>query len=220
MKQEVGPPDQGRNVYAEAGFGGGFERGLRPAVIVVDFQVGFTDPAAPTGADMAAEIESTNALIGAARTADAPVIFTRIAYDESRLGLTWLRKARGMAALRVGSPLVEIDARVARQNHDPVLVKEHASAFFGTEMSSLLTSYAVDTVIVCGATTSGCVRATAVDSVSLGFPTLVPRDCVADRARSPHEAALFDLQEKYADVTSAPSLRTYLENLAHHRSTA
>lgn len=218
MSQKVVPPDL--TVYADAGFGGRFDRGVRPAVVVIDFSLGFTDPAVPTGADMGSQIESTNALIEAARGIDAPVIFTRIAYEPSRLGLAWLRKARGMSVLTVDSPLVAIDPRCARLPADPVITKEHASAFFGTQLQSLLTSQSVDTVIICGATTSGCVRASAVDSVSLGFPTLVARECVADRAQAPHDAALFDLQEKYADVEPVDALITYLEDLSRHRSTA
>lgn len=217
MSTKVGPPDL--QVYAEAGFGGRFDRGVRPAVVVIDFSLGFTDPAAPTGADMSSEIEHTNALVAAAREIDAPVVFTRIAYEPSRLDLTWVRKARGMAALTVDSPLVTIDPRCDRRPEDPVITKEHASAFFATHLASLLVSRGVDTVILCGATTSGCVRASAVDSVSLGFPTLVARECVADRAKAPHEAALFDLQEKYADVESVSALITYLDDLARDRST-
>ncbi|MGO1165989.1 MAG: isochorismatase family protein [Janibacter sp.] len=218
MSKKVGPPDL--RVYAEAGFGGRFDRGVRPAVVVIDFSLGFTDPEAPTGSDMSVQIENTNALIAAARGIDAPVIFTRIAYATPRPDLTWVRKARGMAALTVDSPWVEIDPRCARLPGDPLITKEHASAFFGTQLHSLLTSRGVDTVILCGATTSGCVRASAVDSVSLGFPTLVGRECVADRAQAPHDAALFDLQEKYADVEPVDTLIAYIDDLSGHRSTA
>lgn len=218
MSSKVGPPDL--LAYEQAGFGGGFELGQRPAVVVVDFSCGFTDPQSPTGADMTAQIERTNALIQAARTIDAPVVFTRIAYEVSRLDLTWLRKARGMAALKVGSRETTIDPRCARRPDDPVITKEHASAFFGTQLQSMLTTWRVDTVIICGATTSGCVRATAVDSVSLGYPTVVARECVADRAQAPHEAALFDLQAKYADVELVDDLITYIEDLSRHRSNA
>lgn len=223
MTKKVGPPDPSVDTavtYARAGFGGGFTKGVRPAVVVVDFQRGFTDPDSPTGADMGAQIEQTNRLTVAARQAGAPVVFTTIAYDANGPDVTWLHKARGMAALTVGSPWVEVDPRCDRRPGDPVIVKEHASAFFGTRLLSLLVSHRVDSLIVCGATTSGCVRATAVDSVSAGFPTFVPRECVSDRAREPHDAALFDLQEKYADVESVQSLITHVEGIAPRRSTA
>lgn len=224
MPAKVGPPDQSESeeavttdTYRNAGFGGGFERGQRPAVVIVDFSNGFTDPAAPTGADMSREIARTNELIAAAREIGAPVIFTTIAYDESPAGITWLRKARGMAALTKGSPLTAIDPRCDRAPGDPLIVKQHASAFFGTPLLSLLISSAVDMVVVCGATTSGCVRATAVDSVSSGFPTFVPRECVADRARGPHDAALFDLEAKYADVEPVAALIEHFTDLARNQ---
>lgn len=220
MSVEVGPPDLKQRdtaTYARAGFGGGFTKGVRPAVVVVDFARGFTDPESPTGADMSGAIEQTNRLTAAAREAGAPVLFTTIAYDADGPEVTWLRKARGMAALTVGSPWVEIDPRCDRGPGDPVIVKEHASAFFGTQLLALLVSLRVDSLIVCGATTSGCIRATAVDSVSAGFPTFVPRECVADRAQQPHDASLFDLQEKYADVESVDDLIAYLDRLTEGR---
>lgn len=223
MTEEVGPPDPSAETavtYARSGFGGGFAKGVRPAVVVVDFQRGFTDPESPTGADMAEQIEQTNRLAAAVREAGGLVAFTTIAYEADGPDVTWLRKARGMAALTAGSPWVEIDPRCDRRSEDPVIVKQHASAFFGTRLLSLLVSHRVDSLIVCGATTSGCVRATAVDSVSAGFPTFVPHECVADRARGPHDAALFDLQEKYADVESVQSLIAHVQGIAPRRSTA
>lgn len=224
MTIEVGPPDQSAvadcettDTYLAAGFGGGFDRGQRPAVIVVDFSLGFTDPESPTGADMSREIARTNELISAARDIGAPIVFTTIAYDEAQADITWLRKARGMAALKRNSPLTGIDPRCDRADSDPVIVKQHASAFFGTALLSHLVSRAVDMVVVCGATTSGCVRATAVDAVSSGFPTFVPRECVADRAQGPHDAALFDLQAKYADVEPVETLIDHFRHLAVNR---
>ena len=219
MAEEVGPPDlKDAETYARAGFGGAFTKGVRPAVVVVDFARGFTDPESPTGADMTTAIEQTNRLTSTARAAGAPVVFTTIAHDPDGPEVTWLTKARGMAALTVGSPWVEIDPRCHREPGDPVLVKEHASAFFGTQLLSLLVSHRVDTLIVCGATTSGCVRATAVDAVSAGFPTFVPRECVADRAQAPHDASLYDLQEKYADVEGVDDLIAYLDSLTEGRN--
>jgi hypothetical protein len=156
MTAKVGLPDHSLiadrdtpGTYLEAGFGGGFDRGQRPAVIVVDFSLGFTDPAAPTGADMSREIDHTNQLIAAAREIGAPIVFTTIAYDEAPVDITWLRKARGMAALTKNSPLIEIDSRCDRADGDPVIVKQHASAFFGTALLSHRVSHAVDMVVVC-----------------------------------------------------------------------
>jgi maleamate amidohydrolase len=201
-------------VYDRAGFGRTVTRGARPALLVVDFSNGFTDPDVPTGADMSAELAATARLLAAVRAKGLPVVYTTIAYDEGQLGsVTWLQKAPGLAALRRGSHLIEIDHRVTPGAGETVLVKTGASAFFGTPLNALLTGLRADTVIVTGATTSGCVRASVVDSVQCGFPTLVPRQCVADRAQGPHDAALFDLNEKYADVLDVDEVLAYVAGL-------
>jgi nicotinamidase-related amidase len=198
-------------VYDRAGFGRPVQRGRRPAVVVVDLTYGFTDPAYPTGAEMSGPVLATARLLVAARAAGLPVVFTTIAYDAGQIAtLTWLKKATGMAALELGSRLVEIDDRLARRPDEHLVVKTGASAFFGTALASYLTAAGADTVIVTGATTSGCVRASVVDAVQHGFPTLVPRDCVADRAAAPHEASLFDIHEKYGDVVDLDDVLAYV----------
>ncbi|MCW2745571.1 MAG: Nicotinamidase-related amidase [Mycobacterium sp.] len=198
-------------VYDRAGFGRPVQRGRRPAVVVVDLTYGFTDPAYPTGAEMSGPVLATARLLDAARAAGLPVVFTTIAYDAGQIAtLTWLKKATGMAALELGSRLVEIDDRLARRPDEHLVVKTGASAFFGTALASYLTAAGADTVIVTGATTSGCVRASVVDAVQHGFPTLVPRDCVADRAAAPHEASLFDIHEKYGDVVDLDDVLAYV----------
>jgi nicotinamidase-related amidase len=202
-------------VYDRAGFGRPVERGDRPVVVVVDFTHGFTDPGYPTGADMTGPVLSTARLLEAARSAGAPIVFTTIAYDPGQVrNLAWLKKATGMAALELGSRLVEVDERLVRRADEHLVVKTGASAFFGTALASYLASVRADTVIVTGATTSGCVRATVVDAVQHGYPTLVPRDCVADRAQGPHEASLFDINEKYGDVVDLDDVLRYLASLA------
>lgn len=202
-------------IYERAGFGGTVQRGKRPALVVVDFSRGFTDPQYATGADLTAEVEGTARLADAVRAAGLPVIFTTIAYAEhGRDGGAWLAKAPGLAILREGTPLVEIDPRLPVAAQDTIVVKKAASAFFGTSLAATLAAERVDTVILCGATTSGCIRASAVDSVSSGFPTLVVRDCVGDRARGPHDANLFDIQAKYADVIALDDALAYVAGLA------
>ncbi|WP_323768784.1 isochorismatase family protein [Marinovum sp.] len=202
-------------VYAEAGFGQKVPRGRCPAIVVVDFTYGFTDTQYPTAADMSAEIAATKRLTDRARDKGLPVIYTTIAFQPwERDSLPWLKKATGMAALEAGSRLVEIDPATGIQPADPVLVKHGASAFHGTNLAGLLTGAGVDTVVVTGATTSGCVRATAVDAVQSGFTVLVPADCCADRAQRPHDAALYDIDQKYGDVTDADDIHTWLDSLA------
>ncbi|OIQ26962.1 MAG: carbamoylsarcosine amidase [Alphaproteobacteria bacterium MedPE-SWcel] len=201
-------------VYTEAGFGQSVPRGTRPAIVVVDFSYGFTDTQYPTAANMSAEMAATRRLTDKARAMGLPVIYTTIAFHPSeREALPWLKKSTGMAALMVGSRLVEIDAATGITASDPVLVKHGASGFFGTNLAALLTGAGTDTVIVTGATTSGCVRATVVDAVQAGFNVLVPRDCCADRAQAPHEANLYDMQQKYADVTDADDIAAWLDSL-------
>jgi maleamate amidohydrolase len=200
-------------VYARAGFGAPVRRGERPAVVVVDLTHGFTDPAAPTGADLSDVVAATAELIEAARLAGVPVVFTTIAYTPAEAdgdAITWLTKAPGMRALREGSRAVEIDDRLPVDPRDHLITKKGASAFFGTGLAALLAGLRVDTVLVCGATTSGCVRATAVDAVQSGFSVLVPRQCVGDRAQGPHEANLFDIQAKYGDVIELADALAYL----------
>ena len=108
---------------------------------------------------------------------------------------------------------MEIDPRLGRREDETVIVKKGASGFFGTNLASVLVSQGVDSVILCGATTSGCVRATAVDLLQYGWPTLVPRECVGDRAQAPHDANLFDIQAKYADVVSVDDAIAYVEGV-------
>jgi maleamate amidohydrolase len=200
-------------IYARAGFGAPVQRGERPAIVVVDLTNGFTDPAEPTGADLTDMVAATSELVEAARPAGVPVVFTTIAYTPAEAdgdAVTWLTKAPGMRALREGSRAVGIDDRLPIDPHDHLITKKGASAFFGTGLAALLAGLRIDTVLVCGATTSGCVRATAVDAVQSGFSVLVPRQCVGDRAAGPHEANLFDIQAKYGDVIELADAIDYL----------
>jgi nicotinamidase-related amidase len=116
--------------------------------------------------------------------------------------------------------LVAVDSRLDPRPGEHVVVKTGASAFFGTALASYLASVGADTVIVTGATTSGCVRATVVDAVQHGYPTLVPSDCVADRAQGPHDASLFDINEKYGDVVDSDDVLAYLTTLSEAEAPA
>ncbi|WP_339671493.1 isochorismatase family protein [Dasania marina] len=203
------------SVYAAAGFGASVPRGKRPAIVVVDFSYGFTDINYPTAADMSLQIEATRKLTDFARSVGIPVIYTTIAYQPWEIqALPWLKKATGMAALEAGSRLVEIDQSTGIQPDDTVLVKHGASSFQGTNLAALLTGAGIDTLVVTGATTSGCVRATVVDAVQSGFNVLVPEDCCADRASAPHEANLYDMAQKYADVIDSGDALTWLRSVA------
>src|SRR5262245_41696289 len=205
---------QAREVYERAQLGRSFTRGSNPAVLVVDFSCGFTDPGCSLGADLTAEVEATRRLLDAARDKGFLAVFTTIGFEPSlKDGGLWVQKAPALAELELGGRYVEIDPRLERRDDEPVVLKKGASGFFGTNLASILVSQGIDQVILCGATTSGCIRATAIDLLQYGWPTLVPRECVGDRAQAPHEANLFDIQAKYADVVSFEEALGYLESV-------
>jgi maleamate amidohydrolase len=202
---------EAREVYAAAGLGQAVTLGSRPAVLVVDFSCGFTDPECTLGADMSAEVEATRRLLDAGRVKGLPVIFTTIGYEPSlKDGGLWLQKVPSLGDLQIGGRWVEIDPRLEPREDETIVLKKGASAFFGTNLPAILVSQGVDSVILCGATTSGCIRATAIDLLQYGYPTLVPRECVADRAQAPHEANLFDINAKYADVVPLDDVLEYV----------
>lgn len=207
--------DQAREVYARARIGESVTLGSRPAVLVIDFSCGFTDPACTLGSDLTAEVLATKHLLDAARARGVPVIFTTIGFEPGlRDGGLWMQKVPALGDLQLGGRWVEIDPRLEPRADETVVVKKGASGFFGTNLASILISQQVDSVILCGATTSGCIRATAVDLLQYGWPTLVPRECVGDRAQAPHEANLFDIGAKYADVVPLDAALAYLETVS------
>ena len=213
--------DAAREVYAKAGLGQAVTLGERPAVLVIDFSCGFTDPGCPLGSDLTPQVEATRRLLDAAREKGVPVVFTTIAFEPSlKDGGLWMQKVPALAVLQLGGAWAAIDPRLDPQDDETVIVKKGASGFFGTNLASVLVSQGVDTVILCGATTSGCVRATAIDLLQYGWPTIVPRECVGDRAQAPHEANLFDIQAKYADLVSVDDALAYLERVSGKVGTA
>jgi maleamate amidohydrolase len=203
-----------REIYERARLGASVTLGERPAVLVVDFSCGFTDPDCTLGSDLTQEVEATKRVLAVARDKGLPVIFTTIGFEANkRDGALWLQKVPSLGDLELGGRWVDIDPRLERRENETVVVKKGASAFFGTNLASVLVAQRVDTVVLCGATTSGCIRATAIDLLQYGFPALVPRECVGDRAAAPHEANLFDIQAKYADVVSVDDALGYLESV-------
>jgi maleamate amidohydrolase len=202
-------------IYERARLGQSVTLGTRPAVLVVDFSRGFTDPESTLGSDLTREVEATDRVLTVAREREIPVIFTTIGFEPNLKDASlWLEKLPALEELIVGSKWVEIDPRLERREDETVVLKKGPSAFFGTNLPSILVSQGVDTVVLCGATTSGCIRATAIDLLQYGYPTLVPRECVGDRAEEPHGANLVDIQAKYADVVSVEEALSYLEGIA------
>ncbi len=206
--------DAAREVYSKAGLGQAVTLGQNPAILVIDFSCGFTDPECALGSDLSGEVEATRRLLDAARDKGLPVVYTTIAFEPAlKDGGLWMQKVPALAALQLGGHWAEIDPRLGRREDETVLVKKGASGFFGTNLASVLVSQGVDSVILCGATTSGCIRATAIDLLQYGWPTIVPRECVGDRAQAPHEANLFDIQAKYADVVALDDALAYVESV-------
>lgn len=213
--------EQAKAVYSQARLGQAIGRGERPAVLVIDFTRGFTDPECSLGADMTEAVEATRTLLDAAREKGLPVVYTTIGFEpHGKDGGLWIEKAPGLLDLQLDSKWIEIDPRLDPQPDEVIIMKKGASGFFGTNLAAVLTAQGVDQVILCGATTSGCVRATAIDLMQNGFRAIVPRDCVADRAQAPHEANLFDIQAKYADVVSVEDALAYLSTVPSRKAAA
>jgi len=194
-------------------FGGAAGFGTRPAVLVVDLSRGFTDPASPLACDLDAVLGHTAALLGVARSRNVPVLFTTVVYDQAgeAAAAVFLRKAPALGILRPGTPWVELDPRLGRRPSEPMLAKAHASAFFGVPLAALLAGR--DTLVICGASTSGCVRATVVDAMQHGLMPVVPRECVGDRSARAHEQALEDIDGRYGDVRGVDAVRAALERV-------
>lgn len=188
-------------VYERQGYGNSSGFGERPAVVIVDFVNGFADPDQFGGGNILEAIGNTEKLVDAARRENLPIAYSRVVYadDRSDNGVFCL-KAPGLAALTEDAHSSQIVDALAPLAGDYIVRKTQPSAFFGTNLSAWLIGKGVDTVIVTGCTTSGCVRATVVDAMSYNFKTIVATDCVGDRAMAPHHANLFDMEQKYADL--------------------
>ena len=194
------------------GFGGRGGFGRRPALVVIDMTLGFTDPESPLACDLEGPVSEIQKLLEAARQVEIPVVFTTVAYRESDklTAAAFTDKVPALLTLEAGTRWAEIDPRIAPRETEPVLNKLFASGFFGTGLSSLLTAAGVDTLIISGASTSGCVRATAVDALQYGFRPVVPREAVGDRNPDAHEANLYDIDAKYGDVVRIQEVLDHL----------
>lgn len=179
--------------------------GHKEALLVVDFVQAYTTPSSPLYAPDAVDaVTKMPQLLAVARDTRIPVIHTHILYHEpdQRDGGMWVKKAPVMRAMVPGNPYASFCEEVIPSDDELVITKQYASAFFGTSLASTLVAMGVDTLILTGCSTSGCIRATAVDGVQHGFRVMVVRECVGDRHPDPHEANLFDIDSKYGDVVS------------------
>jgi maleamate amidohydrolase len=184
----------------------------KPALIVIDFINAFTDASTMLGSNLDEQVQQANRLIDAAHGRSVPVLFSTVIYEEADLrdsGI-WAMKHKGTRLLRAGTEMVKIDKRVHASERDPLIVKKYASCFFGTDLVPRLMSHDADTLIIAGCSTSGCVRATAVDACQFGFRPIVVREAVGDRSRPAHEQSLFDLHSRYADVCGIDEVLDYI----------
>lgn len=205
------PRDLDRD-YAAAGFDGSLPFGQHPALLVVDLCMAYLDPASPLYAGVENALASNVRLIQAARAAGVPVIFTQVVYQANGLdGGLFYRKVPALSAYLQGSPLAAFPPEVVPAADELVVTKQYASAFFGTSLAATLRAAGIDTLLITGFSTSGCVRATALDALQNGFAPFVVRDACGDRDPRPHEANLFDLQAKYAEVISEAQAVRYVQ---------
>lgn len=202
--------------YASHGLGNRVGFGKRPVLLVVDFVKAYTTPGAPLYAapGVPEAIEASVPLLAKAREVGIPVLFTMVSYAaDGRDGGIFVQKVPALRGMVAGSELIEIVDELRPIEGELVINKKYASAFFGTHIAATLTAMGVDTIIMIGCSTSGCIRASAVDGMQYGFRVIVPRECVGDRAAEVHEANLFDIDGKYGDVVRVDVVMGYLEAL-------
>ncbi|MGL9738881.1 N-carbamoylsarcosine amidohydrolase [Serratia sp. CY81684] len=190
--------------------------GRRPALLAIDFMQAYTTEGAPLFAPgVVSAVEESRELLACARRTGIPVIHTHIRYHAGHFadGGLWVKKAPVMKDMVAGNPLAAFCPPVAPLGDEVVLSKQYASAFFGTALAPLLVAQGIDTLLMIGCSTSGCIRASAVDAVQHGFRAMVVRECVGDRHPGPHEANLFDIDSKYGDVVHKREALDYLNRL-------
>ncbi len=203
------------SIYKHQNFGNRLGFGSRPALLLIDFVNGFVDPAVFGGGNIADAVAATRPVLAAARSAGLPVAHTRIVYaDDGSDASVFTDKVPGLLALTESAPNGQIVDDLAPEPGELIVRKRNASAFSGTGFETWLARHGIDTLLVTGCTTSGSVRASVVDTCSANVRPLVLTDCVGDRAIGPHDANLFDMGQKYADLVSSQDVLGHLQRLA------
>ncbi|MCC5825036.1 isochorismatase family protein [Alkalimonas sp.] len=190
--------------------------GQRPALILVDMIHAFTDPTCPLGTECPEVVQANFQLLQAFRARQLPVFFSTVVFHAPEQGRVFRQRVPALNVLTPDSHWVQVDARLAPLEGEAVVTKQGASAFFGTELASLLQQSAADSTVITGLTTSGCVRATVIDAMQHNYPVQVPKEAVGDRNPAAHQANLFDLHAKYADVVSLDHILTQLSQTESH----
>jgi len=197
---------------SEAGFGEHLTPGTRPALLMIDFVNAYFEPGAQLYMGVDECLRSGARLLAAAREAGILIVHTQVSFADKGLdGGVFFKKVGALKHFVGKTALGDFAAAVAPQPGEVVIVKQYASAFFGTTLASTLNASGIDTVIVAGVSTSGCIRATVVDAIQYGFIPLVSRESVGDREDGPHESNLFDIQAKYGEVLSEANVIHYLK---------
>ena len=195
------------DVYAKQQFGQKTGFGQAPALILIDFVNGFHDPEILGGGNIPEAVIATVPLLAFFRERGLPVIFTRIVYAEDGADASlWCKKVPRLKGLTESAHASHVVDALAPRPGELIVRKTQASAFFGTPLAAWLIARRIDTLIVTGCTTSGCVRASVIDAMSLNYRTVVASDCVGDRALDPHRANLFDIGQKYSDLMTAAEI--------------
>lgn len=202
------------DIYSKQGMGQRMGFGSRPALLIIDLQNAFTDENFFGGYNINQAIDNTEMLLQASRQAQIPVAHVRFATsnDGSDIGPFGIKVPR-LKDLIDGDPAADIVEALTPLKNEFVSIKHHGSAFFGTNLHAWLTFKGVDTLLISGCATSGCVRASTVDASAYGYRPMVVVDCVGDRAQGPHESNLFDMGQKYADLVSLDEAKAYLAGL-------
>jgi nicotinamidase-related amidase len=180
--------------------------GVCPALIVVDLSNGFSDPASPLGGNFDSQISQINGLLDTFRAKKLPVYFTSVVYHDETTASVFRRRLPDLDILQTSSQWVKINSKINKQSDDLIIEKQWPSAFFKTQLAAHLEKNAVDSIVVVGLTTSGCVRATVVDGLQHNYPVFVVPEACGDRNLSAHQASLHDMHAKYAVVMPAKDL--------------
>ncbi|MBP02432.1 MAG: isochorismatase [Rhodospirillaceae bacterium] len=200
--------------YDKAGFGGNLQLGQKPALLLIDFAKAYITKDCGLYAGVEASAKSALTLLTAARTAGIMIVFTRVEFTQGGAdGGVFYRKVPALKNFVKGNPMAEFVEELEPKPGEIVITKQYASAFFGTNLASTLAAASIDTLLISGWSTSGCVRASTLDACQSGFVPIVVREAVGDRDTRPHESNLFDLQAKYAEVMSINPVINYLETL-------
>lgn len=204
-----------RELYKAAGFSGRVGWGKTPAVLVIDMAGAWTAPEEELGSNVEDVMAATVKVLEAAREKDLPIIFTTMAYDPAFIeaGPVTTAKTPHVKQMLRGSDRVQLRPELQRRETEPLVEKPHASAFFGTNVLSMLVGQGVDTVIVVGVSTSGCIRSTCESAFNNNFHVIVPREAVGDRSHTAHEAALLDIDARMGDLVALDDVLAHVEAL-------